>query len=162
VGNTYWACARLEWSHERLGLDSLTRGEFKPYYPRLREYRRTRAGRKIIVTPALFVGYCFIVVDTQWYAARWAPGIIGLIMDGVQPAKVPDSVIADLRGRERDGLIELLQEPRLRVGDEVRIASGAFTGLRGLVASMKPQQRVELLLAVLGRVTLPASAVERA
>jgi transcriptional antiterminator RfaH len=157
---SYWAVARLEFGRERLGLDSLARGGFAPYCPRVREHRRLRTGRKVVVTPALFVGYCFIVVEAQWYAARWAPGIIGLIMDGIRPAKVPDRVIADLRSREVNGCVELPQEPRLRPGDLVKITGGVFVGLSGLVAGMKPRERVELLLAALGRVTLPAANIE--
>jgi transcription antitermination factor NusG len=158
----YWACARLEFARERLGLDSSARGGFEPYYPRIKEHRRLRAGRRVVVTPALFVGYCFIVVEAQFYAARWAPGVLGLIMDGVRPAKVPDQVMADLRGREINGCVELPQEPRLRVGDPVRITAGAFVRLSGLVAGMRPRERVELLLATLGRLTLPRGNVERA
>jgi transcriptional antiterminator RfaH len=157
----YWACARLEFGHERLGLDSLQRNGFEPYYPRVREHRRLCTGRRIVVTPALFYGYVFITIRLQFHAARRSPGVVGLIMDGIRPARVPDHVIADLRGRERNGLIELEVKPRLKPGDAVRITAGAFAGLTGLVAGMKPRERVELLLAMLGRVTLSASDVER-
>jgi transcriptional antiterminator RfaH len=157
----FWACARLEFGHERLGLDSLTRNGFAPYYPRIREHRRLRTGRRIVVTPALFVGYVFITIELQWHAARRSPGVIDLIMDGLRPARVPDHVISDLRGRERNGLIELpVAGPRFKAGDAVRITGGAFAGLSGLVAGMKPRERVELLLAALGRLTLPAGDVE--
>jgi transcriptional antiterminator RfaH len=159
----YWACARLEFGHERLGLDSLTRGGFAPYYPRIREHRRLRTGRKIVVTPALFLGYCFVVIELQFHVARRSPGVIDLIMDGMRPARVPDHVIAELRGREKDGCVELpAAGPRFKAGDAVRITSGAFVGLHALVAGMKPRERVELLLAALGRVTLPAGDVEPA
>jgi transcription antitermination factor NusG len=160
----YWACARLEFGHERLGLDSLTRGGFEPYYPRIREHRRLRTGRKVVVTPALFNGYVFIVVQAQWYAARWAPGIIGLVMDGVVPGRVPDWVIDDLRSRERDGCVMLDEEPRLRPDDPIRVTSGLFSGAMGLFVGMRPQQRVEVLLTFLGSqrsAVLQASAVER-
>src|SRR5262249_37686242 len=77
------------------------------YYPRLRD-RRIRRGRRVELRPALFPGYAFVLIRLQqWYAARWAPGTLGLIMDGVGPAKVPDAVIAEIRRREVDGLIEL-------------------------------------------------------
>ena len=63
------------------------------YYPRLRD-RRIRHGRRVELRPALFPGYAFVLIRLQqWYAARWAPGTLGLIMDGVGPAKVPDTVI---------------------------------------------------------------------
>ena len=67
--------------------------------------------------PLLFPGYCFVFIELQWHAARWSPGRLGLIMVGDAPARVSDAVIAELRGRERDGLIELPKAPGLKPGD---------------------------------------------
>jgi hypothetical protein len=69
----YWACARLELRREALDLDSLARGGFAPWYPQIREHRTGRAGRRILVIRLLFLGYCFITIELQWHAARWAP-----------------------------------------------------------------------------------------
>src|SRR6516225_4201690 len=101
----YWAVARLVPHQERIALHHLNRVGFETYLPRLRE-RRISHGRKIEVRPPLFPGYCFLAVEAQWYAARWSIGVIGLIMDGVRPARVADQIIDDLRKRERNGLIE--------------------------------------------------------
>src|SRR5262249_52081718 len=89
-------------------------------FPRLRE-RRISRGRRIEIRPPLFPGYCFLTVEAQWYAARWSLGVIGLIMDGIKPARVGDQIIDDLRKRERNGLIELPKRPGLKPGDQVRI-----------------------------------------
>jgi transcription antitermination factor NusG len=59
------------------------------------------------VRPALFPGYCFISIELQWHAARWSIGVVQLLMDGSGPARVADSIINEIRSRERDGLIEL-------------------------------------------------------
>jgi transcription antitermination factor NusG len=70
-----------------------------------------------------------------------------------------------LRKRERGGLIELPRPPKFRPGDHVRVLHGPFIGLVGLYAGMRPRERVEVLLALLGgaqRVTLAADAVEAA
>ena len=102
-----------------------------PFHPAngiwLREHRISH-GRRIEVRPPLFPGYCFLTVEAQWYAARWSIGVIGLIMDGVRPARVADQVIDDLRKRERNGLIELPQRSGLKPGDQVRILQGSFAG----------------------------------
>jgi len=66
---------------------------------------------QVEIRPPLFPGYCFLAVEAQWYAARWSIGVIGLIMDGVRPARVADQIIDDLRKRERNGLIELPKRP---------------------------------------------------
>jgi len=159
---SYWAVARLAPHQERLALNHLARAGFATYLPRLREWRRSH-GRKIEVRPPLFPGYCFFVIEAQWHAARWSFGVIGLIMDGIRPARVADQIIDDLRQRERNGLIELASPPEFKPGDPVRVTAGPFVGHLGLYAGMKPRERVEILLQLLGgqqRVELPKNVVE--
>ena len=94
--------ARYRPQQERLALHCLGLAGFTAYLPRLREHRIER-GCKVEVHPALFPGYCFVLITLQWHAARWAAGTIGLIMNGdCEPARVPDNVIAQLRSRERN------------------------------------------------------------
>jgi transcription antitermination factor NusG len=84
-------------------------------------------------------------------------------MDGAVPARVPDAVIDEIRSRERGGLIELPEPPTVRLGDAVRILRGPFEGHLAIYHGMKPRQRVEVLLSLLGsrqRMTLAADAVE--
>ena len=132
------------------------------YLPRLREWRRSH-GRRIETRPPLFPGYCFFVVEAQWHAARWSVGIIGLIMDGIRPARVADAVIAEIRGREVGELIELAPPSPLRPGARVRILRGVFRDHLAVYADMKPRERVEILLQLLGgeqRVTLAKKDIE--
>jgi transcriptional antiterminator RfaH len=159
---SYWAVARLAPHQERLALNHLARAGFATYLPRLREWRRSH-GRKIEVHPPLFPGYCFFTIEAQWHAARWSIGVIGLIMDGVGPARVPDAVIAEIRSREVGGLIELAPSLPLRRGARVRILRGPFTGHLAIFADMRPRERVEILLQLLGgeqRVTLAKNDIE--
>ena len=112
------------------------------------------------------MGYCFLTVEAQWYAARWSCwsiGVIGLIMDGIRPARVADQIIDDLHKRERNGLIELSQRSELKPGDQVRILQGPFAGQLALCAGMRAHERVLVLLALLGgqqRVELAKDAIE--
>src|SRR5262249_4337839 len=158
----YWAACRLEPNRERLALHCLGLAGFEVYFPRLRELR-VRYGRKVELQPALFPGYCFVLIRLQWHAARWAPGILGFIMGGDAPAPVADGIIAEIRARERGGLVELPQPRGLRAGDHVRVLHGPFAGHLALYAGMKPRERVEILLQLLGsaqRVTLARTDVE--
>ena len=63
---------------------------------------------------------CFVWIELQWHTARWAPGVFGLIMDGIMPARVPEAVITEIRKREVGGLIEL-ERKGIRRGDRVRV-----------------------------------------
>jgi transcriptional antiterminator RfaH len=160
----YWACARLEPRREVVAQHFLRLAGYEVYLPRLRE-RRVSRGRRIIVTPPLFLGYCFIVIQQQWHSARWSIGVTALIMDGVAPARVPDQVIDEIRRREVRGAVELPKAPGMQVGAHVRVLGGSFQGHFGLYAGMKPHERVEVLLALLGgqqRVTLPKGDIELA
>jgi transcription antitermination factor NusG len=157
----FWAVAQLVPGRTQFALAMLTRAGFQPYCPLLREWRTGRRGQQQREV-ALFPGYTFLVIQLQWHAARWAPGTLGLIMNGIQPARVPDNVIDDIRRREVRGAIELPKPAEFRPGDPVRILSGAFEGHLALYAGMKPHERIEVLLSFLGsqqRVTLPRDAV---
>src|SRR5262245_54571415 len=101
---SYWACAQLVANRTALALHYLALAGFEVYHPRLRVQCHHR-GRKLVVTPPLFPGYCFIAIELQWHAARWSPGVVRLVLDGAAPARVPDSVIAEIRSRERNGLV---------------------------------------------------------
>jgi transcriptional antiterminator RfaH len=157
----YWCAARLQPRHEAYALHCLGFAGYETYYPRLRD-RRRRFGRTIENRPPLFPGYAFVLIELQWHAARWCPGVIRLVMDGLQPAKVPDAVIEEIRGRERNGAVELPQRA-LRHGDRVRILAGPFRGHLAIYAGMSARERVAVLLQILGgpqRVTLAQRDIE--
>jgi transcription antitermination factor NusG len=104
-----------------------------------------------------------VLIDLQWHAARWTPGIVRIVLDGASPARVSDAVIAEIRSRERNGLVELPKPPQFKRGDAVRILKGPFVHHVGLYHGMKPRDRIEVLLSLLGgrqRVTLPRDDVE--
>jgi transcriptional antiterminator RfaH len=161
---SFWAAAQLQPQRDALATHCLHQAGFETYAPRLRK-PCTVAGRKVVKTPLLFPGYLFVLIRLQWHTARWAPGVVRLVLNGGTPAVVPDDVITAIRRREVGGLIELPKPPRFRTGDRVRVLAGPLTGHVGLYAGMKPRERVEVLLAILGgeqRVTLAADAVEAA
>jgi transcriptional antiterminator RfaH len=134
---SYWTAAQLQPMRDRLALHCLALAGFEVYQPRLREHRLVR-GRP--AESALFPGYAFVSIELQWCAARWCPGVVRLIMDGVQPARVPDTVIKSIRDRERDGVIEL--PGRLfKPGDRVRLLAGPFRGHLAIYASMSGPER---------------------
>ena len=145
----YWAVSRLAPQRERLALHCLALAGFESYLPKMRE-QRVFQGRKLELRTPLFPGYCFVLIELQWHAARWAPGTRGLIMDGITPARVPERVIAEIRRREINGLIEVSPKPLFRRGDRVRILRGPFSGRLAMFTDMRPRERVEVLLRLLG------------
>jgi transcriptional antiterminator RfaH len=121
----YWAVARLQPHRERLALHCLGLAGFTVYLPRLRS-ERVSHGRRMEICPPLFPGYAFVSIEMQWSKARYAPGIVGLIMNGAGPARVPDRVVAEIRSREVGGLVEL---PKVRFGAATMSGSSAVPSL---------------------------------
>jgi transcriptional antiterminator RfaH len=159
---SYWAVAQLMPQRERFALSMLARADFEVYAPRLREWRSVRGKGQQQREIPLFPGYTFLRVRLQWHAARWCPGVIRLVMDGLHPAKVPDAVIEEIRIREHDGAIEIPRR-QLKAGDRVKILSGPFCGHFAIYSGMSGLERVAVLLQILGgpqRVTLAQRDVE--
>lgn len=158
----YWVCAQVDARRERLALYCLNLAGYQTYVPHIRSPRKASV--------PLFPGYAFVLIELQWHAARWAPGVTRLIQNGgEEPARVPDRIVADLRLREgRDGLITLPPPPRpgdkFQPGDKVKIVGGALSGFEGLVEGMRPHERVAVLLGLLGStraIEMAAADVER-
>jgi transcriptional antiterminator RfaH len=160
---SFWACAQLETGRLAVALHYLGLNGFETYTPRILERRIMPTRRAEVATP-LFPGYTFVAIELQWHAARRCPGVVKLILDGERPARVPMSVIDDLRGRERNGYVVLPKVRGLERGDKVKITAGPFANQLALFDGMKGSERVLVLLALLGsvqRVELRRCDIER-
>jgi len=145
----FWAAAQLQPNRTKLAVHFLRLEGFETYDPRLRlPRRRDRRGQ---APPPLFPGYVFVLIQLQWHVVHRTPGVIRLVSNGNwTPAHVPDAVIEELKAKERNGLIDLPKPPMARPGDRVRVRRGPFAGHLALFIGMRPRQRVEVLLALLG------------
>lgn len=90
----------------------------------------------------LFPGYVFVrledgvwalIRERQAYRPSW------LMFDG-RPAQMPIELIEDLRAREENGFVKLMDED-FKEGDELEITEGLWRGRRGLLAS-DPDRRI--------------------
>ena len=156
------AAARAPPNREAVAQHFLQLAGFTVYTPRVREYRVSR-GRKIEVRPPLFPSYLFVEIVVGWWQARWCPGTLGLVMSCGLPLRVPDNVVAEIKAREGNGMVELPSRQSFILAIGCERWHGPFADHIGLYAGMRPRERVEVLLAILGgsqRVTLPMDAVE--
>ena len=64
-------------------------------------------------------------------------------------------MIEALREREAAGAFDRLGRSELRLGELVRVSAGAFRDMIGRLAELRDQDRVVVLLEILGR-TVPA------
>lgn len=101
----------------------------------------------------MFPCYLFarFVYAQQHRQVQHMPGVSTIVRFGDQVAALPDATVLALRSASDDQETVVL-EPEVRVGDEVRIAQGAFHGLDAVVTQVLPaKERVKVLLEFLGR-----------
>lgn len=166
-GSANWYAAFTHVHSEAKAALNLAQQGYAVFFPRYRK-RRSHA-RKIETVPApLFPRYVFVQIDTaapRWRSIGSTVGVAHLVCHGDRPAIVPHRVIAELRSREdADGLLAL-DRPAYATGDKVRVRYGAFCNSLGLFEGMTDQERVTVLLELLGRrvrVAIDAEAIEAA
>ncbi len=133
---------------------NLRRQGFDIYLPRYRK-RRSHARRIEMVAAPVFPRYIFVAIDVaaqQWRVIQSTFGVKNLVSNGGVPASIQDEIIDSLKGREDgQGLIDLETRPRFAHGDEVRILEGAFGACLGLFEGLADNDRVAVLLDILGR-----------
>lgn len=134
-------------SSENLAQYHLKRQGFITYLPKY----LSRVGKEIKVK-TLFPRYIFVLVELQWHQINGTRGITRLIMGEGRPAAVPDKIIASLKMKEDSkGLISLPEPPKFRIGERVRVVRSALEGYDGLVDGMRPNERVRVLIEMLGQ-----------
>tara|TARA_B100000686_G_C16400878_1_gene767237 strand:- start:29 stop:535 length:507 start_codon:yes stop_codon:yes gene_type:complete len=126
------------------------------YLPRYLKQRR-HARRTDIVPRPLFPRYLFVHADIDVGHRLWvntAPGVAYLLSFGDHPAIVSDKVIAEIKDRENeDGFIRLGRGQKFVAGDQVKISEGALCDRVGLFQTVTDNERVVILLNLLGRLS---------
>lgn len=147
-----WYLVYTKPRQEEVALTNLTRQGYGVYLPRLRQSRKRR-GKRVLVVEPLFPRYLFIHLDSHtdnWIPIRSTLGVMSLVRFGTEPARVPDDLVAHLKSQQgAEGLHEWA-EPKLAVGDRVRVAEGPLAGYEGVLLAKSGRERVTLLLDMLG------------
>ncbi|NKB20006.1 MAG: transcriptional activator RfaH [Alphaproteobacteria bacterium] len=143
----------------------LKRQGFEVYLPRY--LKRRRHARKTDWVPApLFPRYMFLHMDTErsrWLSIRSTIGVSQLVCQGNRPTPVPDEIVESIRERESEtGLIDIRREAQFKKGDAVQVMDGPLCERVGLFECESDEDRVIVLLDLLGRevkVKVPIEAV---
>jgi len=137
-----YTCSR----HEKRVAQHLTEREIEHFLPLYRTQHKWRDGSRVTLDLPLFPGYVFVRIERRDRARVLSvPGALAVVGGtGGEPAAVPDAAIDSLRMGLAQHLVE--PHPLLTVGQRVRIRSGAFAGMAGVVTRRKSGLRVVLTL----------------
>lgn len=153
-----WYLIHTKPTREGVAELNLRRQGYQVYYPRLLRSVRIRGRWADRVTP-LFPRYLFLglaVGQQEIGPVRSTLGVANVVRFGNDYTPVPDAVVEDLRMRadRETGLHRLHDHAAFKKGTRVRIVDGAFDGLEGVFHRQSGDERVVLLLGLLGRDTL--------
>jgi transcriptional antiterminator RfaH len=153
---------------ETKALEHLLRQGYSAYLPRYRT-RVSHARRRQIVLRPLFPRYLFAGIDRA--SMPWRPilstfGVTDVVRNGDEPTPVPSEIVSAIEEREKAGAFDRGNpQQSLRLGELVRVTAGALEDMVGRLVELRDQDRVVVLLELLGRAVraqLPAESVETA
>jgi transcriptional antiterminator RfaH len=151
----HWFLAQIKPNSLHLAQRNLIRQGFDVFCPTLQTTRKQR-GQYVQIRQSLFPGYLFICFDpttAPWRAVNSTYGVSRLVSFGSDcPRAVPPSLMARLQKRcNEDG--HLLPPETLKKGDKIQILNGPFCGFVTTIEVIGVDQRVWVLLDLLGRQT---------
>ncbi len=154
AGSTRWFVAKTRPNGEQKAQFHLQRQGFEVYLPQF--LRRISHARRTSWQPRpLFPSYLFVAMsETQqrWRAINSTIGISHLICDDRGPVAVPLGVVDELRNAEDErGLVLTGRKVPFKKGAAVQIMSGAFAAHIGRFEDTTDDERVVILLELLGR-----------
>ena len=163
----HWYVLQTKARHETVAEHNLNNQGFNTFVPWIRVQRHLR-GRWTPVREPLFPGYLFIDLDLEQQNTapiRSTRGVIKLVRLGATVQPFPTDLMEALV-RSQDIEVNAINPAEMfQSGDEVRLLSGPLEGLRAIYKSRNSQERVVLLLNVLGnetRVSVSSHSIEKA
>ena len=102
----------------------------------------------------LFPGYLFVQLNDK--TQNWSPinstkGVSHFVKFGLNFAKVPTSVIEFIKTNQHITTDKLKNLNKFKPGDKVQISDGVFNNFVAIFESYKSDERVMLLINLLGR-----------
>src|SRR5262245_43356079 len=149
-----WYAVYTRPHDETRALEHLLRQGYSAYLPCCRT-RISHARRHQTVLRPLFPRYLFAGIDRtsmSWRPILSTAGVADVVRAGDKPTPVPCEVVAAIREREDAGGFDRLDLRRsLRLGELVRVTAGALEDMVGRLVELRDQDRVVVLLELLGR-----------
>jgi transcription antitermination factor NusG len=142
----HWFAVYTTSRHEKRVAEHFSHRQIEYFLPLYHVNRKWKDGSRVTLDLPLFPGYIFVHISrSERVRVLSVPGALAVVGGtGGEPAPLPDAAIEALRCGLGRGQAE--PHPLLMVGQRVRIRSGAFAGMEGVVVKKKNSFRVVLTL----------------
>ncbi len=155
TSNKSWYLLYTKPRQEKLAQENLERQGYMTYLPLIQK-KRKRNGKRIEAIEAFFPRYLFISLNTttdNWAPIRSTLGVANIVRFTQYPTVVSDSLISLLMSNEDPDTGLYDEDFNFKSGDSVRITDGALAGYEGFFKARSGEERVIVLLNVMGNQT---------
>jgi len=140
-----WYLVKTKPRQENVAIKNLENQEYTTYCPTV------KINNKQVV---LFPGYIFIHLDKK--TENWSPihstkGVVNFVRFGLNFAQVPDNVIEFIKANQLITTEKFMNLNMFKPGDKVQITDGVFKNCVAIFKSFKADDRVILLMNILGQ-----------
>jgi transcription antitermination factor NusG len=138
-----WYAVHTRSRHEKQVARQLTEKRIEAFLPLRTEVHRWRDRYKKVEVP-LFSGYLFVQLahePLRRLSVLQTPGVVRIVGFGKRDEPVPDEQIEAIR-RVVESDVLLHKHRYLRVGQRVKILSGALAGVEGVLKRIKGHDRL--------------------
>jgi len=147
-----WYLVYTKPRKEVVAQENLERQGYMTYLPQIERKRKSR-GKRVTTIEAFFPRYLFISLNRttdNWSSIRSTLGVANIVRFSQYPTVVPDSLIAMLMQQENPDTGMHEENDEFSLGDTVRITDGALSGYEGVFKATSGDERVVILLDVMG------------
>jgi transcriptional antiterminator RfaH len=147
-----WYLAASKTREEFRAVEHLFNQGIKAFAPSI-NIEKIQAGRKIVVSEAMFKGYIFVNLFPEhelWHKVRSTRGVRDWVRFANKVAKVPCSLVDSLIQQNAENKFKVIKKC-FNLGDKVEVMSGPFKGLSGLYQTSCGETRSLILIDFLGK-----------
>ena len=140
-----WYLIKTKPRQENVAIKNLENQEYSTYCPTVKIKNNN---------VVLFPGYIFIHLDKKqenWSPIRSTIGVLNFVRFGLNYAQVPDTVIEFLKANQLVNKEKLINLNKFKSGEKVQIIDGVFKNCVAIFKSSKSEERVILLMNLLGQ-----------
>ena len=148
-----WIALYTKANQEKTALANVIRQGYDAYCPMIERMRR-HARRADKVRRPLFPSYVFVRLEEgrrQWRPLLSTLGVRTVVRFREKLGFLPEGFVEQLRSFEKADQLQQLAAPQFKPGTKVQITEGPFENMLATVLSLSEQDRVWLLIDIMGR-----------